>query len=55
MHDNKTDSYKCDEQDGSQRESSIARTTYLRENFWPLCGMAGGMFLFFAAAAVVPP
>jgi hypothetical protein len=27
----------------------------LQGHFWPLCGMIGGVLLFFLAAAVVPP
>jgi len=27
----------------------------LQGHFWPLCGMIGGVLLFFIAAAVVPP
>jgi hypothetical protein len=27
----------------------------LQGHFWPVCGMIGGVLLFFIAAAIVPP
>ena len=27
----------------------------LQGHFWPLCGMIGGVLLFFIAAVIVPP
>jgi len=31
------------------------RGNYLQGHFWPVCGMIGGVLLFFIAAAIVPP
>ena len=31
------------------------RVNYLQGHFWPLCGMIGGVLLFFIASVIVPP
>jgi hypothetical protein len=31
------------------------RGNYLQGHFWPVCGMIGGVLLFFIAAVIVPP
>jgi hypothetical protein len=48
------------EQDGTQiekiiRHADALRVNYLEGNFWPVCGLIGGLLLFFIAAAIVPP
>jgi hypothetical protein len=45
--------------DRAQIEKFIRHADALRVNlqghFWPVCGMIGGVLLFFIAAVVVPP
>ena len=36
-------------------EKIIRYADGLRGHFWPVCGMIGGVLLFFIAAAIVPP
>ena len=31
------------------------RVNYLQGHFWPVCGMIGGVLLFFIVAVIVPP
>jgi hypothetical protein len=37
------------------RHADALRVNYLQGHFWPVCGMIGGVLLFFIAAATVPP
>jgi hypothetical protein len=37
------------------RHADALRVNYLQGHFWPLCGMIGGVLLFFIVAAIVPP
>lgn len=37
------------------RQAMALRAKYLQGNFWPVCGTAGGVLLFLAAAVIVPP
>jgi hypothetical protein len=60
MRDTNDGSHRHYEQDGAQIESIIRqamalRAKYLQGNFWPVCGTAGGVLLFLAAAVIVPP
>jgi hypothetical protein len=36
-------------------QSAALREKYLQGNFWPACGLIGGVLLFIAAAVIVPP
>ena len=36
-------------------QSAALREKYLHGNFWPACGLIGGVLLFIAAAVIVPP
>jgi hypothetical protein len=37
------------------RHADGLRVNYLQGHFWPVCGMIGGVLLFFIAAVIVPP
>ena len=37
------------------RYADVLRVNYLQGHFWPVCGMIGGVLLFFIAAVIVPP
>jgi hypothetical protein len=36
------------------RQAQALRAKYLQGNFWPVCGAASGVLLFFLAAVIVP-
>ena len=56
----KTGGIQRHEQDRAKIERIIQRAKalhadYMQGNFWPACGMAGGVLLFFVVAIMVPP
>jgi hypothetical protein len=59
MRDKTGGIYQRRKQDGTKveriiRQAKALHADYLQGNFWPACGAAGGVLLFFVAALIVP-
>ena len=52
MHDKLGDRTRIEQIIG---HAKALRASFLQDNFWPALGTTGGVLLFFAAAALVPP